>query len=306
MALIQDIISAATQEPCDIPSLLRKALVLAARLRNDELKTWVENELNGYAAEESVPEYRRTDVISYGFFADRFIGQATLQIPLNVLPEEVREQFRRIAFQNPIGALVDLDERSGKDGSDIQFPWPTGARQYAQKVSPLQCINAWRSMSPSFIAGVLDTIKTRILMLALELEAADPTAGDVPSTHPAISEARVNQIINTHIHGTVQNFSAGGDNVSQTATMTVQAGDKLSLLNTLKAAGVQAPDLQSLEEALASDEADKNRHGGMGSRVTAWLGNLQVKAARGLAGLSTEVVGGLITAALLSYFGLGP
>jgi len=38
MALLQDIIPAATKENCDIPSLLRRALVLATRLGNAEVK----------------------------------------------------------------------------------------------------------------------------------------------------------------------------------------------------------------------------------------------------------------------------
>ena len=306
MALLQDIVAEATRPNCDLPSLLRKALVLASRLRNDELKMWVSHELNGYPEQELVPEYRRSDVISYGFFADRFVGQATLQVPATVLPEEFREKYRRVVLQNPINALVDLLARSKEKGSEITFPWPSAARQYAQKVSPLQCISAWRSLNPSFVAGVIDTVKTRILLLSLDLEAADPGAGDVPSTQSTLSEAKVNQIITTHIHGTVQNFSAGGDNVTQTATLAVFAGDRQSLLQAVRSAGLQAEEVEELSSALAADEAGpETGQASMGQRVKAWLGNLHVKAAQGLASVSTEVVAGLITAALLAYYGIG-
>jgi hypothetical protein len=303
MALLQDIVAAATQEDCDVSSLLRKALVLSIRLRNDELKSWVSHELNGYPQEDSVPEYRRSDVFSYGLFADRLIGQAKLQVPVTVLPEEFRNKYRRVVLQNPINALVDLFARSKENGSEITFPWPSAARQYAQKVSPLQCISAWRVLNPSFVAGVIDTVKTRILLLSLDLEAADPSAGDVPSTQSSVSEARVNQIITTHIHGTVQNFAAGGDGVTQTATLAVIAGDKASLLHALRASGLQQEEVQELTEALATDEA-AGQPAGVGERVKAWLGNLHVKAAQGLASVSTDVVAGLITGALLAYFGI--
>jgi hypothetical protein len=306
MALLQDIVAEATRPDCDLPSLLRKALVLASRLRNDELKTWVSHELNGYPEQELIPEYRRSDVISYGFFADRLVGQATLQVPVTVLPEEFREKYRRVVLQNPINALVDLLARSKEKGSEITFPWPSGARQYAQKVSPIQCISAWRSLSPSFVAGVIDTVKTRILLLSLDLEAADPGAGDVPSTQSTLSEAKVNQIITTHIHGTVQNFSAGGDNVTQTATLAVVAGDRQSLLQAVRSAGLQSEEVEELSSALAADESGPEAsRASMGERVKAWLGNLHVKAAQGLASVSTEVVAGLITAALLAYYGIG-
>ncbi len=303
MALLQDIVAAATQEDCDVSSLLRKALVLSIRLRNDELKTWVSHELNGYPQEDLVPEYRRSDVFSYGLFADRLIGQAKLQVPVAVLPEEFRDKYRRVVLQNPINALVDLLARSIEKGSEITFPWPSAARQYAQKVSPLQCISAWRVLNPSFVAGVIDTVKTRILLLSLDLEAADPSAGDVPSTQSSVSEARVNQIITTHIHGTVQNFAAGGDSVTQTATLAVIAGDKASLLHALRASGLQQEEVQELTEALAADEA-AGQPAGVGKRVKAWLGDLHVKAAQGLASVGTDVVAGLITGALLAYFGI--
>lgn len=306
MALLQDIVASATQEDCDVPSLLRKALVLASRLRNDELKTWVNHELNGYSDGSQVPEYRHADVISYGFFADRYVGKATLQVPVTVLPAEFREKYRKVVLQNPICALVDLLARSKEKGSEITFPWPSAARQYAQKVSPLQCISAWRVLNPSFVAGVIDTVKTRILLLSLDLEEGDPGAGDVQSTEIKLSEARVNQIITTHIHGTVQNFSAGGDNVTQTATLKVNPGNKQSLLQAVQGAGLQQDEIRNLSMALEADEADTvpGSRLGMGERVKQWLGNLHIKAAQGLASVSTEVVAGLITAALLAYFGM--
>ena len=306
MALLQDIISAATSEKQDAPSLLRKALVLATRLRNDELKSWVSSELNGYTDESSVPEYRRTEVISYGFFADRYVGQATLQIPLVVLPKEFREKYRRVTMQNPINALIDLLDRSKEKDINITLPWPPAALRFAQKVSEIQCISAWRALNPSFVAGIVDTVKTRILSMALDLEDADPTAGEVPSTRDPLSEAKMSQIITTHIHGTVQNFSAGGDNVTQTATLSINPGDKASLLRALDLGGVPAEDIKELSVAIDADEVDNSnlQIAGMGERVKAWLGNLHLKAIQHLPGITSDVVAGLVTQCLLLYFNL--
>lgn len=306
MTLLQDIVASATQDNCDLPSLLRKALVLAARLRNSELKTWLGYELNGYPEESLVPAYRRAETISYGFFADRFVGQATLQVPLSVLPEEFREKYKTVALQNPINALVDLHTRSKDEETSIELPWPPAARRFAQKVSPMECIKVWRSLNPSFVAGVVDTVKTRILLMALDLEVEDPAAGDVPSTHTALSEAIVSQIITTHIHGTVQNFSAGGDHVNQSAALNVSVGDVQSLAKALGSAGLESNEIVELTAAIAEDErqADLTAENGMGSRVKTWLGNLHVKAAQGLAAVGPEVVGGIITQAILLYFGL--
>lgn len=133
-----------------------------------------------------------------------------------------------------------------------------------------------------------------------------PAAGDIPSAHPSISEAKVSKIITTHIHGAVQNFSAGGDNVNQSANLTVQTGDKGALLRVLREAGVESAEVQALDEAMTADQADASGTGtvGMGQRVKAWLGNLQMKAAQHLGGVPAEVVGGLITQAILAYYGI--
>ncbi|MFC7515043.1 hypothetical protein ACFQUU_08510 [Herbaspirillum sp. GCM10030257] len=305
MALLQEIISEATRAECDVPSLLRKTLALGARLRNDELRAWVSHELNGYPDTESVPEYRRTTVMSYGYFFDRFVGQATLEVPVFVLPEEYQERFRHAILQQPINQLIDMLARSKENNNKLQLPWPVVALQYAQKVSELQCVRAWRELNPSFIAGAIDTVKTRILSMALDLEVADPNAGDVPSTNLNISQSAMSHIITTHIHGTVQNFAAGSNHVTQSANLHISPGDKSALLKSLKGAGVEDEDLQALSAAIDSDEQESTGSSkGLGARVKHWLGDLQIKAAQHLGGLTTEVVAGVVTQAILLYSGL--
>ena len=52
---IQDDILGAT----DLSLILRKAKVLAYKLKNQEFKDWVEHELNGYDENDLLPEYRK-------------------------------------------------------------------------------------------------------------------------------------------------------------------------------------------------------------------------------------------------------
>ena len=55
MQLLDEIIDLAAREQGSVATLLRKCLVLAHTLKNERLKTWAENELNGYRNDE-VPE----------------------------------------------------------------------------------------------------------------------------------------------------------------------------------------------------------------------------------------------------------
>jgi AbiTii len=63
-------------------TLLRKCRVLASRLQNDELKQWVQSELDGYRDEMEVPEYRHIHCHAYGHFFGPYGHELTdLQIP---------------------------------------------------------------------------------------------------------------------------------------------------------------------------------------------------------------------------------
>src|SRR5665213_136728 len=81
MKLIDEIIELASGEQGSVATILRKCLVLAHTLKNDRLKAWAENELNGYRTDndEAVPEYRKTSVTAKGLFIGSFGAQINNQ-----------------------------------------------------------------------------------------------------------------------------------------------------------------------------------------------------------------------------------
>jgi AbiTii-like protein len=58
MGLLQDIQSALVSIDKSLTDVLRMAKILAAKLDNALLREWVDQELNGYAKEASLPPYR--------------------------------------------------------------------------------------------------------------------------------------------------------------------------------------------------------------------------------------------------------
>ena len=69
-SLQSDILSSAP-----LSDVLRKAKVLAYRLKNQEFKDWVECEANGYRLGSPLPEYRVLPTQCFGTFTN---GRATL------------------------------------------------------------------------------------------------------------------------------------------------------------------------------------------------------------------------------------
>jgi hypothetical protein len=68
MTLLREIAHAASDPQFDLPSLLRKCKILAARLGSPEFSAWIAWELDGYPDEESTPHYRRLQAGFYGQF----------------------------------------------------------------------------------------------------------------------------------------------------------------------------------------------------------------------------------------------
>lgn len=58
MQLIDELITLLSDEKATVQSALLKAQILAHRLGDAELATWVEHELRGYPSDAEVPPYR--------------------------------------------------------------------------------------------------------------------------------------------------------------------------------------------------------------------------------------------------------
>lgn len=305
MSLLQEIQAECTAKGADVPRLLRLCLQLAGRLKHGALREWVLWELNGYPSEAQVPKYRTFAVRSLGHFVDRVTGsEATLMISLGVLPENLRTEYAVVRLDQPISQYQQLVHESAStvdQSGVVTLPWRIEhAVKYGSKMTQgLQCINAWREIPIAGLVGMLDTVKTRVLSMVLDLEGEDPRAGEVPSDRPSISEAKVTQIITTNIYGgNVQNLSAGSSGVSQAAGDQVVAGDVESLARALTAAGVTAEETAELRTALAVDAPQPS--GSFGASTTAWL----KKFARSAASSGREVAIGLVTQVLSKYVGL--
>ena len=67
MNLLDEIRADLIDQSASLPNTLRKARVLAHELQSQELRDWVNSELNGYPNYD-VPEYRRFRLPVFGTF----------------------------------------------------------------------------------------------------------------------------------------------------------------------------------------------------------------------------------------------
>lgn len=302
MTLLREIQDAATRSDASLSDLLRKCLVLAARLGHAELRAWVERELNGYRKDDTLPDYRvLRGVQSRGHFAGGFGAQLkSAPIPLHGIDAAARESLETVCFVDTAAALEDL---AASSKGALQSPWPTDclALFCGEIYSNYQCLDAWKVIPRNFIVGTLDTIRTRVLSFALEIERENPDAGEAtPGTLPLPLE-RVDTLFQTVIQGGTNTIVGPGAQIVQ--NIHVGQGDLKSLREHLLRQGLSEDDVRALEGALKEDPPPTAANT-LGKKTAEWLGKMVTKAASGAWDKATDVAAVVLTEALKRYLGL--
>ena len=287
MSLLSEIQLGATESGVEISTVRRRATILAARLRNQELTDWLHRELNGYPLDADVPPDRLAYGIACGEFARPFGQQITLHIPESVLPENIRHWAQRAELREPIATYSTLVDKTSMNTNKIRFFWPTDmARRYGSDAyESTQCLHAWLSVEPSSLAGLLDSVRNRLLSFALAIEGENPDAGEADVGSTPVEPAKVLQHFHTIIYGGTNNVAAGSANFSQFQGSMVSPGDFAALQESLKAAGAESGEIRELESELASagTPADKQRV------VDSWLGRTTRAALAATRAFAVEV-----------------
>ncbi|ACT49616.1 AbiTii domain-containing protein [Methylovorus glucosotrophus] len=307
MSLIHDIQAASIAQDSDIPTLLRMCKLLAARISHHEFAEWVDRELNGYPSIKELPDYRVVRVESYGSFIGTFSRADKLQIPVSILPDDIREQYRNAYMGSSISAYTAL--LSGDISGSVQEAWPVSlAVHHASKLTPeMQCVSAWKEIPIGAIVRLMDSVKTRVLGFAIDLEREAPNAGELPiGSQPPLSPEKMTQIFNTNITGNIGNLANASSGFNQTSTTVVEHGNWQSLNSRLLELGLTPRDTDGLkadlERALTVGNEDEKKR-----VASTWLGRLAGKAVSGATGVGIEVAATGISKAIAAYFGFtGP
>lgn len=294
--LLDEIINLATDDKQPIAVLLRKCVVLAHRLKNDQLKIWANKELNGYGTDDELPDYRKVPAITQGFF----IGPGWSQMKALIPPSSLDEPHRQFARETHLTQGISAYEQAtshGKSG-EATIPWPPDLVVHYQDriIDMMHLHSAFQEIPKSGLVELLDTVRTRVLNMALEIQGEvgedDP---DLKHVEPA-SESRINQTIIQNIHGG-QAFVSTGQ-----SSMTVQQQNLThnweNLAAALRASGVSEPELKELSGAVNQDGKT------MGANVTGWIKKTAPKVLSGGVKVGIAIGQPLLTEFLKQYFGL--
>ena len=201
----------------------------------------MEFELNGYSKTEILPNYRVLNVNSKGHFSGTFGSELrNADMPIFCLPSEFRENCSIAKFNSPIATLESL---SSSDSGVLTQDWnPIILAKYGSAMyEGYHCIQAWKVLPASAVIGIIDTVKTKILNFALEIEMINKDAGDVEINSNPIPQDKVSQIFNINVSGNVQNLASGNhqSNIQQEVANTQLPEDFIKLISDLKQSNIE-------------------------------------------------------------------
>ncbi len=297
----EEIQAAATDSSIPLVDLLRKCSILAARLKNDDLRAWVDREMNGYGDDDVVPAYRVLSVDSFGHFSGPGgSGLENAPIPPHTLKEELRRHVEGARLMQPVAALEDLIATSE---TAFQIPWPPDLTAIVGQdiYQYMNCLQAWRAVSRGQIIGILDTVRNRILAFVLEMESELPAAGDWPSSQAPVPQEAVQRVFHTTITGNVNQLIAGSHDFTANAIQVVE-GDFEALAGAMRDLGLDEQDVSELKAAIENDESREDK-ASLGQSVTSWIGKVAAKASGGALKIGASAALGAVMHAVLAYYG---
>lgn len=306
MNLVEELRNDAINSEISLSVALRKAKVLASILKDDDFKTWVNYELNGYPEESEMPEHRIVKSENFGTFAGPMgSGQKNVGVPISKMNDDFQEMYTKTRFDMGVRELESMLE--GGDSPTLIRRWPAAAvalwNMEYENASGYNLVGASSQIATSSVAAILDATRNKLLDFVLELQELDP---EIINSEKAISELpkdKVHNVFNYSIYGS-HNVVAGGQKVNQEVKQVVKENDQKSLINYFENLGIEKEDLNDLENALANDSKPKNEED-FGSNVKSWIGKMVVKASTGAWDIAKGTAPHLLTTALSNYYGLG-
>ncbi len=294
LPLVLQLQQLATDNNTDIMELLRKALLVAAKLGLRPFRDWANKELQGYGTSH-VPEYRhvhaelKVDNPYHGL------------IPFLIDDKEMMEEICNVPIQEPIGSLVDLMAIRYEDKGHVQVLMSPQQKLLLMRMQGnfLQ-LEPVQTIGRNQVAAILDAVRTKILNWSLQLEA-DGVIGEGMTFSAEEKQKAQSSITIENFQGIIGNVSSSA--VTQNLNMVVCRGDFASLRAYLSENGIDAEDIDDLERAIKADPTPASSES-FGDKVSAWVGKMVSKAATGAWQIGVGAAGGLLGKALGAYYGL--
>lgn len=207
MSMYEDLLNGLTDSSFQLQDIFLKLKILAARLKNNKLKLFVESELNGYSDIKDLPKYRKVDGILMGDVENLRCRRAKIHLPTLHLKGEGLEDIQTCYFTNKI---AEIEEYSTSKEDSLNKPIPPELYQILSKTlgNGYSVTNAYVPISNAQIKGILTGIRNAVLDLLMSMEEQftqveldelfkNPTREQLDKANPIINQFFINSFGNS-------------------------------------------------------------------------------------------------------------
>lgn len=280
---------------------LRKAKVLASILNNEEMKAWIDNELNGYSSKDDLPDYRKGFTQNLGDFYGSF-GNNMKSCPIPI--QNIHKKFDVITDQyNLTQGVRNLESLLESDEHNFREHWsPEIIHIFANHIfQNYTLLTAWKTIDRGQVEQVLDTIRNRLLSFIISLDEKYPEFSKSEDTLSKIPKDIADTMFNIHIIGNNNVVASGSDNVQEVNQQIVK-NDLDGLIEYMNNINVPSEDVESLKEAIKLD-GDRTKANSFGTNVVDWISNTTKEVLSDAGGAAKSALMTLIVSSILNYYG---
>ncbi|MFC1410745.1 hypothetical protein ACEZCY_16520 [Streptacidiphilus sp. N1-12] len=199
---------AVLDDNASLASALRRCLMIAGYAHHGELRAWAAKELEGYAAADELPPYRKVlaalEVGKELHLPGQIVRGLTQRISVVQLPQQARD--RGLGESAPVRMGVRELEGAVARADRVIHLSPAGAAEYVLYMTreqqrlgndSVEITSLYWDMATSSLEGVLDQIRTRLAQFVAEVRAAMPPGQQNPNVSQI--EAAAQQVL--HVTG---------------------------------------------------------------------------------------------------------
>ncbi|PAO73875.1 hypothetical protein CCE06_08595 [Streptococcus agalactiae] len=151
-----------------LESALHRLLVITYSLKNEELRLWIERELNGYSEEHTIPNYRKN--ISYMILYTGF--NASTQVTNQPLSESYFTKEIREILENRVilDGINTVEEILKKDREPSYNLIECAGMVNKNSNGYIKCVRLEQVLSRTNFSELISNVKFRIIEILLDLE----------------------------------------------------------------------------------------------------------------------------------------
>jgi len=302
MKLVDEIINILSSDKGKLSDALIKTKVLLHQIGHKELVGWVNNELNGYANRDLVPEYRIVPAQVLVNASNLAYEVTSHPIPLGHLNKKHRESIESSKMDESLAVLEQfVEDKSGHLQAHIQME--TYGILGKGLSNGYSISRAWSEISFTSVTQILIQVRSRLLDFLLELKDELPSQLNEEEAKAHINKVDTGNLFNSAIFGNNTTIVVGNENTQNVSNINLK-GNFESLSETLKSNGISDSDISKLKEAITNDSSDINdEEEEYGRNVQKWLQKMLSKAVDSSWQINLGVASSLLSNALSSYYG---